>query len=71
MIEKFAIIRSVVGATGQHDAWQCMTGWPARELQFLGGHPSIGSVASKVLGPVDPSLPAFVGLAEKSQLDQQ
>ena len=67
MMEKFAIIRTVVGATGQHDAWQCMTGWPARDLQFLGGHPSIGAVANKVLGPVDPSVPAFVGLAEKSQ----
>ena len=66
-MDKCAIIRSVVGATGQHDAWQCMTGWPARELQFLGGHPSIGAVATKVLGPVDPSVPAFVGLAEKTQ----
>lgn len=66
-MDKCAIIRSIVGATGQHDAWQCVTGWPARELQFLGGHPSIGSVATKVLGPVDPSVPAFVGLAEKTQ----
>ena len=66
VMDKCAIIRSVVGATGQHDAWQCMTGWPARELQFLGGHPSLGAVASKVLGPVDPSVPAFVGLAERT-----
>ncbi|MEI8379036.1 MAG: DUF1501 domain-containing protein [Planctomycetota bacterium] len=66
-MDKCAIIRSIVGATGQHDAWQCVTGWPARELQFLGGHPSIGAVATKVLGPVDPSVPAFVGLAEKTQ----
>ena len=66
VMDKCAIIRSITGATGQHDAWQCLTGWPARDLQFLGGHPSIGAVASKVLGPVDPSLPAFVGLAEKT-----
>lgn len=67
LMDKCAIVRSIVGATGQHDAWQCMTGWPARELQFLGGHPSIGAVATKVLGPVDPSIPTFVGLAEKTQ----
>ena len=67
VMDKCAIIRSIVGATGQHDAWQCMTGWTARELQFLGGHPSIGAVASKVLGPVDRSVPTFVGLAERTQ----
>jgi hypothetical protein len=66
-MDRCAIIRSVVGATGGHDAWQCTTGWPARELQFLGGHPSVGAVATKVLGPVDPSVPAFVGLAEKTR----
>ncbi len=66
MMDRFAIIRSVVGSIGNHDAWQCMTGWPQRELQFLGGRPSIGAVATKVLGPVDPSVPSFVGLANKT-----
>ena len=66
-MDRYAIIRSVVGSTGGHDAWQCMCGWPARELQFLGGHPSVGAVATKVQGPVDPSVPAFVGLAEKTR----
>ncbi|HVU86152.1 MAG TPA: DUF1501 domain-containing protein [Pirellulales bacterium] len=65
-MDRCAIIRSVVGATGGHDAWQCMTGWSPRDLQVLGGHPSLGAVATKVLGPVDPSVPAFVGLAEKT-----
>src|SRR5262245_28968414 len=27
MMDKFAIVRSVVGASGGHDAVQCMTGW--------------------------------------------
>ena len=67
LMDRCAIIRSVVGATGRHDAWQCMTGWPERELQFLGGRPSIGAVVTKVQGPVDPSVPAFVGLAEKTR----
>ena len=64
LMDRFAVIRSVVG---RHDAWQCMSGWPARELAFLGGRPSIGAVATKVQGPVDPSVPAFVGLAERTQ----
>src|SRR5438876_3579459 len=32
IMEKFAIIRSVVGASGGHDAVQCMTGWSPRDL---------------------------------------
>jgi Protein of unknown function (DUF1501) len=67
MMDRCAILRSIVGATGGHDAWQCMTGWHPRDLQVLGGHPSLGAVAAKVLGPVDPSVPAFVGLAERTK----
>ncbi|MCA9211999.1 MAG: DUF1501 domain-containing protein [Planctomycetales bacterium] len=66
IMDKCAIIRSIVGASGGHDAWQCMTGWKPRDLQFLGGHPSLGAVAAKVQGQVDPAVPAFVGLAEKT-----
>jgi hypothetical protein len=67
IMDRCAIIRSVVGAAGGHDAWQCMTGWPPRELQFLGGRPSVGAVASKLQGPVDPAVPPFVGLASRTQ----
>ncbi len=67
MMDKCAIIRSIVGAAGPHDAWQCMTGWSRRDMQNLGGHPSLGSVVSKVQGPTDPSVPPFVGLAEKTR----
>ena len=28
LMDRCAVIRSVVGSVGQHDAWQCMTGWP-------------------------------------------
>jgi hypothetical protein len=64
MMDKCAVIRSVVGATGRHDLLQCTTGYGQESLSPLGGRPSIGSVAAKVLGPVDASVPAFVGLAE-------
>jgi len=66
MMDKFAVIRSVVGAKGPHDAEQCMTGWSKDSLAFLGGRPSIGAALSKLRGPVDPSVPPFVGLAAKA-----
>lgn len=67
MMDKFAVIRSVVGCDGGHDGHQCLTGWRRGELGSLGGRPSIGSVASKILGPVDPGVPPTVALAAKTQ----
>src|SRR5437867_285306 len=57
----------VVGATGGHDAVQCMSGWTMRDMASVGGHPSMGAYVSKLLGPVDPSVPPFVGLAAPTQ----
>jgi hypothetical protein len=67
MMDKFAVIRSVIGARGGHDAVQCMTGWEPGNLSVLGGRPSMGSVVTKLCGPVDPSVPPFVGLANRTQ----
>jgi hypothetical protein len=66
-MDKLAVIRSVVGATGGHDAFQCMTGWTMASMASMGGRPSIGAVAARVKGPVDPSVPPFVGLAARTQ----
>ncbi|MBX9627446.1 MAG: DUF1501 domain-containing protein [Gemmataceae bacterium] len=65
--DKFAFLRSIVGARGGHDAYQCTTGFPDSSLRPLGGRPSIGSVAAKLQGSVDPSVPPFVGLAARTQ----
>jgi hypothetical protein len=65
MMQKFVPIRSMVGASGQHFAYQCLTGWSKREPQPQGGFPCIGSVLSKVYGPADPAMPACVGLSPK------
>jgi len=65
--ERFAFIRSVVGAKGGHDAIQCMTGRDPSEFKNVGGWPSMGAILSKLKGPVDPSMPPFVGLADKTQ----
>jgi hypothetical protein len=67
LAQKFAFIRSVVGARGGHDGYQCTTGWPQQSLAPLGGRPSIGSVVTKLQGNVDPSVPPFIGMAEKTQ----
>ena len=64
MADKLVFIRSIVGSSVGHSAFQCQTGQSNRSgQQPPGGWPAIGSVLSKVLGPVHPSMPPFVGLA--------
>jgi hypothetical protein len=67
LMHKCAVIRSVVGARGGHDAYQCMTGWDPGAMAAMGGRPSVGAVVAKLQGPVDPSVPPFVGLAAPTQ----
>src|ERR1700683_5288158 len=43
LMDKCAVIRSVVGASGQHYAVQCMTGWSHTSLAPMGGRPSLGA----------------------------
>lgn len=66
MMDKFAVLRAVVGAKGGHDGVQCTTGFPMQSLASIGGRPSLGSVLTKLHGPVDPSVPPFVGLSAKA-----
>src|SRR5439155_19889413 len=47
-------------------ALQCTTGYPPNSLQPLGGRPSLGAVASRLQGPIDPSVPPWVGLCGKT-----
>ncbi len=63
IMDRCVVLRSVVGATGGHDAVQCMTGYPPSSLAAQGGRPSLGAILARVQGPVDPSVPPFVGLA--------
>ncbi len=62
-MDKCAVIRTIVGASGGHDAVQCMSGWDHKSLSAMGGRPSIGAAVARLQGPVDPSVPPFVGLA--------
>ena len=62
MMDKFAVVRSVVGCHGGHDGYQCMSGWSRRDSAAIGGHPSIGSIVAKVRGPVNSGHPSLRGL---------
>jgi len=65
VMDKLAILRTVVGARGEHAAVQCVTGYPAEESKQQGGRPSLGAVLSKLQGPVDSTVPPFVGLSPR------
>src|SRR5579871_4597009 len=45
-MDKCVVLRSIVGATGGHDAFQCTAGWPHSNLRSMGGRPSLGAVAA-------------------------
>ena len=70
MMDKFSIIRSMVGAGGGHDAVPCLTGRKPQGPQPPGGWPSIGSVLSKLSGQTRPGVPSFLGLSPKCKHDQ-
>src|SRR5690606_10978726 len=67
MFDKFTAIRSLVDCDGGHDGFQCLTGWKRRDMQSMGGRPSVGSALAKLAGPTDPGIPPHVALAEKTQ----
>ena len=63
--DKCVFIRSVVGASGGHDAYQCMTG---RRLNPApaGGWPAAGAWVSKLKGPVNLSIPPHLSMCYKT-----
>lgn len=61
-MDKFAVIRSLVGAQSGHDAFQCYTGRKPADVAPAGGWAPMGSVVSKLQGPVNRGTPPFVSL---------
>ncbi len=61
MMDKFIAIRSIVGCSGDHDAYQCMTG-RKKEPQRPDYWPALGAWVSKVQGSVNPALPPHLTL---------
>jgi hypothetical protein len=66
MMDKLAVIRSIVGCRDEHASNQCLSGYtPSESKKLPGGRPSLGAILSKLQGPVDKAVPPFVGLAPK------
>jgi hypothetical protein len=66
MMDRFAVVRSIVGAGPDHSAGQCLTGYKDLVSKVQGGRPSLGSVVSHLKGPVHPDVPAFIGLSPRT-----
>ena len=64
-MDKFALIRSIVGAVDDHACHMCFTGYPRLGPAPSGGRPSIGSMISKLLGPFDESVPPAIDLTRR------
>ena len=62
--DRFAFIRSLVGAEGKHDAFQCQSGFSEKSLASVGGRPAMGCVVEKLLGLGPNDSPAFVDLMQ-------
>ncbi len=62
MMDKFAVIRSLVNAQNGHDAFQCYTGRKPRDISPLGGWPPFGSTVGKLRGHVNKATPPFISL---------
>ncbi len=78
MMDKFAIVRTLVGGLDEHNIHPVLTGWeshpPQGDSQNVpgyppGGWPSYGSVVSKVLGPKTSGIPAYVTLSPQRTED--
>jgi hypothetical protein len=61
MVDKLAIIRSIVGLRDEHSSFQNITGFPM-DISQREGKPHFGSVVAKVQGPTNPVVPPFVDL---------
>ncbi len=61
VMDKVAVIRSIVGLRDEHSSFQNVTGYPMGQSQRE-GKPSFGSVIARTQGAVDPVVPPFIDL---------
>ena len=64
--DQYTIIRSISDAVDDHSDFMCQTG-RRKNNQPPGGWPTFGACVSRVLGPADPAVPAFIGLEPRMQ----
>jgi hypothetical protein len=65
MMDKFALIRSMTGTRDEHDSHICMSGYSVAETS-QNHAPCLGSVLSRLAGPAEKTVPAFIGLQGKA-----
>ncbi|MCA9000159.1 MAG: DUF1501 domain-containing protein [Planctomycetaceae bacterium] len=66
--DKFSIVRTLTGMLNRHESFQCYTGRPGGrpdDRDPAGGWPTLGSVASKLLGPDPHGVVPYVDACEK------
>ena len=61
LLDKVAVIRSIVGLRDEHSSFQNVTGYTMGQSQRE-GKPSFGSVIARMQGSVNPVVPPFVDL---------
>lgn len=62
--DDFVFLRTLVGSTGRHDAYQCQSGFHYKDLEAFGGRPAVGCVVSKLFGSPEDVTPTFVDLMQ-------
>jgi hypothetical protein len=61
MMDKLAIVRSIVGLRDEHSSWQTLTGYPM-DIARREDRPNVCSVVGRVLRPTSATVPAYVDL---------
>jgi hypothetical protein len=62
--DRLIFIRSLVGAANAHDAFQCQSGFDAKNLASIGGRPAMGSIVGKLQATPADVAPPFVDLMQ-------
>lgn len=60
-LDKFAVIRSIVGLRDEHSSYQTLSGYLMNDAQ-RDGRPHIGSAIARLNGSIDGTVPPFVDL---------
>ncbi|MCH9724792.1 MAG: DUF1501 domain-containing protein [Planctomycetes bacterium] len=62
--DQFALIRSLVGSAGAHNAFQCQSGFRKKDMLSVGGRPALGSVIAKLESTAHDLAPPFVDIMQ-------
>lgn len=60
----WVFIRSLIGAAGRHDAFQCQSGFDVKNLASFGGRPAMGCVLNRLWSSSDDIAPTFVDMMQ-------